>query len=315
MCLIALAWRTHPRYRLVLAANRDEFHARPTLPLDAWRDDPGVIGGRDALHGGGWLALRGRRLAAVTNVRRPGDDTGRTRGALVAEFVRGGSDADPLAAIARDAMTFRPFNLLAYDGRTLSFATNRAEPRGEARFARHAFEPGVHGVSNGALDAPWPKTRALTARLAAWSAIAASRPDDATNDATDHAPDLAPLFAALGDTAIAPDASLPDTGIDLELERFLSPAFIRGERYGTRASTVVLIADDHARIVERRFGPEGVFEGETDLRVAFEDVTFESVAFEDVAFESLPFEGAPIEGAPLDDVAPERQSQRAEPME
>lgn len=291
MCLIALAWRTHPRYRLVLAANRDEFHARPTLPLDAWRDDPQVIGGRDALHGGGWLALRGRRLAAVTNVRRPGDDTGRTRGALVAEFVRGASETDPLAAIARDAMAFRPFNLLAYDGRTLTFATNRAEPRGEARFALHAFEPGVYGVSNGALDAPWPKTQALTARLAAWSAMAASRPGDATDDA----PDLAPLFAALGDTAIAPDASLPDTGIDLELERFLSPAFIRGERYGTRASTVVLIADDHARIVERRFGPEGAFEGETDLRLTF---------------ESLPFEGAPP-----DDVAPQRQSQNEEPTE
>jgi uncharacterized protein with NRDE domain len=69
MCLIAVAWRAHPRYRLVMAANRDEFHARPTLPLAAWTDASAIVGGRDALHGGSWLALRGRRLAAVTNVR------------------------------------------------------------------------------------------------------------------------------------------------------------------------------------------------------------------------------------------------------
>ena len=93
MCLIALAWRTHARYRLILAANRDEFHARPTLPLAAWDDAPDIVGGRDALHGGSWLALRGRRLAAVTNVRRLPEQQGRSRGELVADFVRGDTDA------------------------------------------------------------------------------------------------------------------------------------------------------------------------------------------------------------------------------
>lgn len=259
MCLIALAWRMHPRYRLVLAANRDEFHARPTLPLDAWRDDPQVIGGRDALHGGGWLALRGRRLAAVTNVRRPGDGEGRTRGALVASFVQSAYAADAMAALASQAMDYRPFNLLTCDGETLAFATNRAtDERDGVRFAMRSLAPGMHGVSNGALDAPWPKTAALMARLDDWRASSATHGDE---------PDLAPLFDALADPTIAPDETLPDTGVGMELERFLSPAFIRGEHYGTRASTVALIADDRARIVERRFGPEGVVLGETDLRV------------------------------------------------
>ena len=262
MCLIALAWRAHPRWRLVLAANRDEFHARPTLPLARWTDTPAVVGGRDALHGGGWLALRGARLAAVTNVRRPPEREGRSRGELVADLVRADAPAThALDALAGAAPGFRPFNLLVHDGETLGFATNlpgapRAGEDGRA-FAMRLLAPGVHGVSNGDLDAPWPKTARLMARLDAWLRSA---------DAAGDAPDLAPLFDALADPAAAPDDALPDTGVGLELERLLSPAFIRGARYGTRASTVVLIGAGEARIVERRFGPDGVFEGETDLR-------------------------------------------------
>lgn len=260
MCLIALAWRMHPRYRLVLAANRDEFHARPTLPLDAWHDDPRVIGGRDALHGGGWLALRGRRLAAVTNVRRPGDDAGDTRGALVANFVQGTHAADATTTLATRAAHVRPFNLLSFDGETLTFASNRSiDEHCRMGFAMRPLAPGIHGISNGALDAPWPKTATLMARLDAWRTSPTAHGDS---------PDIAPLFDALADPATAPDESLPDTGVGLELERFLSSAFIRSEHYGTRASTVVLIADDHARIVERRFGTEGQFLGETDLHTA-----------------------------------------------
>jgi len=262
MCLIALAWRAHPRWRLILAANRDEFHARPTLPLARWTDTPGVVGGRDALHGGGWLALRGTRLAAVTNVRRPPEREGRSRGELVADLVRAETPvAQALVALAEEAPAFRPFNLLVHDGETLAFATNlpgvpAAGEDGRA-FATRLLAPGVHGVSNGDLDAPWPKTSVLMARLDDWRRSPASHRD---------APDLAPLFDALADPAAAPDEALPDTGVGLEIERFLSSAFIRSERYGTRASTVVLIGDGEARIAERRFGPDGVFEGNTDLQ-------------------------------------------------
>ena len=266
MCLIALAWRTHPRYRLILAANRDEFHARPTLPLAAWDDAPDIVGGRDALHGGSWLALRGRRLAAVTNVRRLPEQQGRSRGELVADFVRGDSDtAAALHALASADAQYRLFNLLVYDGDTLAFATNRAERANiasEPGIAMRTLASGIHGISNGALDAPWPKTETLMMRLDAWCASAA-------NPSTDPVPDLESLFAALADTTIAADTRLPDTGIGLERERFLSPAFIAHELYGTRASTVVLIADDHAEIVERRFGPEAESFGEARMRIAF----------------------------------------------
>lgn len=264
MCLIALAWRMHPRYRLILAANRDEFHARPTLPLAEWQDAPQVIGGRDALHGGSWLALRGRRLAAVTNVRRPPEQEGRSRGELVADFVR--SDADAAAAmqlLANEATQYRPFNLLIHHGDTLAFASNRHDATSEPGFATRTLDPGIHGVSNGVLDAPWPKTAMLMTRLGDWIASYAAKPS------ADNAPDLEPLFAALADTTTAADDRLPDTGIGLERERFLSPAFIAHATYGTRASTVVLIADDHAEIVERRFGAFGSFLGESRIKADF----------------------------------------------
>ncbi len=264
MCLIALAWHAHPRYRLVLATNRDEFHARPTRPLAAWDDAPDVVGGRDELHGGSWLALRGRRLVAVTNVRRPPEREGLSRGELVAHLVRHDAPAaQALASLAPVAPGYRPFNLLMHDGDTLAYASNlpEAPPDGEdgRRFAMRPLAPGVHGMSNGALDAPWPKTAAAMARLDAWLSSSAAQPDD------DGWPDLEPLFDALADPTQAPDDALPDTGIGLERERFLSSAFIHGDAYGTRASTLVLIADDHARIVERRFGPGGRFDGETRI--------------------------------------------------
>lgn len=262
MCLIALAWRMHPRYRLILAANRDEFHARPTLPLAEWEDAPQIVGGRDALHGGSWLALRGRRLAAVTNVRRPPEQEGRSRGELVADFVR--SDADATAtmrALANEATQYRPFNLLIHDGDGLAFASNSSDTASPGTasgpgFATRMLDSGIHGVSNGALDAPWPKTTMLMAKLGDW--VAAS----AADLSTDNVPDLEPIFAALADTTLAAGDRLPDTGIGLERERFLSPAFIAHPTYGTRASTVVLIGEDRVDIIERRFGPEGSFLGE-----------------------------------------------------
>lgn len=259
MCLIALAWRMHPRCPLILAANRDEFHARPTLPLAEWEDAPQIIGGRDALHGGSWLALRGRRLAAVTNVRRPPQQEGRSRGELVADFVRGDADAAAaMRALADEATQYRPFNLLIHDGDGLAFASNCPDTASfdiESRpgFAMRTLDPGIHGVSNGALDAPWPKTTMLMAKLGEW--VAAS----AADLSTDNVPDLEPIFAALADTTVATDERLPDTGIGLERERFLSPAFIAHPMYGTRASTVVLVAEDRVDIVERRFGPGGSF--------------------------------------------------------
>lgn len=249
MCLIAFAWNAHPRWRLLLAGNRDEFHARPSAALARWDDAP-IIGGRDLEAGGTWLGVTDDgRCCVVTNVRDPRDpQLGASRGLLVSDFLAGNDDAATHAqTLAVHAAEYRPFNLLTFDARAGYYLGNRPGPRAQA------VTPGVHALSNAAFDTPWPKTCALSACVEAWVAAGSD--------------DFTPLFAALADERPAPDVALPDTGVGIELERRLSPAFIRAREYGTRASTVVAI--DHAGhgiIVERRFGPGGVALGETTMR-------------------------------------------------
>ena len=244
MCLISFAWNAHPEYALVLAANRDEFHGRPSAALARWADTPGVAGGRDLREGGSWLALsEGGRLAAVTNVREPHQAAApRSRGALVRDFVSGGETAMAQAArISAAGDAYGPHNLLLWDGAQLVFVSNRNQARPQA------VQPGLHGVSNGPYDAPWPKARRLKARLGEWlSAPGQANPEN-----------LEPLLEALADENGAADGELPQTGVGLELERRLAPAFIRGDAYGTRASTVLLIRrDGRAVLFERSFGPD-----------------------------------------------------------
>lgn len=248
MCLISLSWRAHPRYELVLAANRDEFHHRPTAPAAWWTDASDVFGGRDLSQGGGWLAAsRQRKLAAVTNVRRmvQPDPNAPSRGALIADFMRSTQSAAEFAKRLRGrANAYAGFNLLLYDGETLLYATNHDGFRSER------LTPGMHAVSNAALDTPWPKLVRLRNRMSDWTE------QQQTDDGA--------LFAALANDQIAADAELPDTGVGLELERFLSPAFIRGPQYGTRASSVIALGTDGTlQFAERRFGPGGTPTGET----------------------------------------------------
>lgn len=254
MCLIALAWRAHRRYPLALIANRDEFHARPSAPAGFDPDAGDVYGGRDLVQGGSWLQVSTRgRLAAVTNVRagRAVEDAPRSRGWLVRDFVRGEAPADAAAAVPQPlAREYGRYNLLLWDGDALAFASNHPQPM-------HApVAPGLHAMSNGAFDALWPKSGHATRALAAWLASPASGGDiDGIA--------LAPLFDALADTTAAPDGALPDTGVGLELERALSPPFVRGEHYGTRCSSVVLVGRGHIVFAERRFGPGAAPAGET----------------------------------------------------
>lgn len=250
MCLIAVAWKVHPRYPLALVANRDEAHARPTAPAGRDPEFHEVFGGRDLVQGGGWLMLSTRgRLAAVTNVRvgRHPETAALSRGALVRDFVSGSASAqDYVAALAADASRYGRFNLLAWDGRDLAFASNHPG------FSSRLVEPGVHAMSNGAFDATWPKGMRATRALSAWL--------EANPQAS---PDTSELFEALADTRPAPDEELPDTGVGIELERLLSPPFVRGETYGTRCSTLVLVGADEAAFFERRFGPNAAPAGET----------------------------------------------------
>ncbi|QDH69871.1 NRDE family protein [Marilutibacter alkalisoli] len=255
MCLIALAWKAHPRYRLALIANRDEFHQRPSAAA-GWNPElPDVYGGRDLVQGGGWLMVSTRRrLAAVTNVRAgpAASPAPRSRGALVRGFADSTASTDDwLDALATEAPDHGRFNLLAWDGDTLGFASNHPA------FTRATVAPGLHAMSNGAFDASWPKSGHATRALQEWLDTPA-----AMDRERDDIASLAPLLAALAETTPAPDAELPDTGVGLELERMLSPAFVIGEHYGTRCSTVVLVEDACITFFERRFGPEGVVLGE-----------------------------------------------------
>ena len=253
MCLIALAWRQHSRYRLAIAANRDEAHARPSAPAAIDPRAPWVYGGRDLVQDGSWLQVSTRgRLAAVTNVRNGAavSVAARSRGWLVRDFVRGAQPASGFAAaLGAAGGDYGPFNLLAWDGRDLAFASNAP--------AMHApVTPGLHAMSNGAFDAAWPKSALATRALEDWLAATPAQVDPLSRPAT-----LEPLFAALADTTAARDEALPDTGVGLELERRLSPPFIRDPVYGTRCSTIVLATADGFLFAERRFGPSAAILG------------------------------------------------------
>jgi uncharacterized protein with NRDE domain len=256
MCLIAFAWQVRSRWSLVAIANRDEFHARAATAAEAQPDAPEVYGGRDLQQGGSWLQLSTRRrLAAVTNLRAGAapPSAPRSRGQLVAGFVRGTQEAGAyLEALEPAAAQFGAFNLLLWDGAQLALAGNRPH------FQRQWVAPGVHALSNGPFDAPWPKVRRARAALAGWLA----------DDPARGEPDFLSLFEALADEHIAPDEQLPDTGIGLALERALSPPFVRGERYGTRSSSVVLVGPDVAWFAERRYGPMGASLGSHVQRLA-----------------------------------------------
>ncbi len=250
MCLLAIAWNTHPRWRLVMAGNRDEAHERPTAPLGAWTDRPGVLAGRDLRSRGTWAGIDAAgRMTVVTNVRDPRIVVPQapSRGALAADFLGNGQTAGEYAgAVEAEAGAFAPFNLLVADANVCEYVTNYPHPR------RTILADGIHGLSNGDLDEPWPKTVRLMQVMSDW---VSSRQED---------PDL--LWRGLADEHLAADNDLPDTGVGLERERLLSAAFIRNPVYGTRASTIIAIDHQgHGWISERRFAPDGTLLGETTL--------------------------------------------------
>ena len=244
MCLIVVAWRCRADLPLAVAANRDEWRDRPAEPAHWWPDHPDLLAGRDLKAGGTWMGVtRDGRFAAVTNFRDPSDrrSTARSRGGLVTEFLLA-SESPPayLARIAAQAAEYNAFNLVVGDGASLWYFGSR---EGGAR----PIAPGVHGLSNHVLDEPWPKVVNGCAAM---------------THALEH-PDPTPmLFDMLGSTQPAPDAALPQTGVDLAFERRLSAALITGSDYGTRASTVLLAgADGRIAFEERTRNPDGTEAG------------------------------------------------------
>jgi len=256
MCLILLAWHAHPEYPLIFAGNRDETFERPSAAADFWNDNPGIFGGRDLEKGGTWLGLtRAGRFAAVTNYRDgPGRKPApRSRGELTTGFLQGADKPHAyLSKVAPRAARYGGFSLLVGDRERLSSTSNR-----DAGIVD--LPAGVHGLSNHLLNTPWPKVTRGKQRVTALLGAGESEL-------------IKGLLDALADRTAAPDADLPDTGVGIGRERDLSAAFIAGERYGTRASTVLLISrGDEVVFIERRFGALGSPLGETTRRFALQE--------------------------------------------
>jgi len=246
MCLVLFAYRSHPLYPLLLIANRDEFYRRPSAPAAPWPGaalpGPGaaLVAGRDLEGGGTWAGIARHRAAAVTNVREPGHpqpSRALSRGDIPRDFLAGDQSPQDYAA-GLDGARYRGFNALLFQlgaERELICAGNRHRP--------FAVEPGVHGISNGAPDAPWPKVVNGRARLEQLLRDAGEEVDESSF--------VLPALALLRDTRPAPAADLPHTGVSAELERALSPLFIHIEDgdipatatggYGTRASSVIAV--------------------------------------------------------------------------
>jgi uncharacterized protein with NRDE domain len=254
VCLILLAYHSHPRFPLVVAANRDEWFQRPTAPARFWSDHPEVLAGRDLEQGGTWLGITRRgRFAALTNYRDPANkrDPAPSRGALPSGFLIG--DAEPLDYVERlrsAAHAYNGFNLFAADRDSLAYLSSPG-----ATASR--LGPGIYGLSNGVLDEPWPKV--TKGKTALERALSSSPGPDA-------------LFTVLKDHDIAPDHALPSTGVSLDWERRLSAMHILSEGYGTRSATVVLVdRDGDVEFVERTFDAAGSVAGEVRERFRLAD--------------------------------------------
>lgn len=247
MCLIGLNWQPNSARRLLLVANRDEFHRRPTRPAQTWDESDDCIGGRDLLAGGAWLASNQTgRFAAVTNVRLPSEknvEFEKSRGALVKDFMLSNVTAATFVQTAmRDSQRYAGFNLLACDGEHLFHCNNRSHEINE-------LSAGIHVVSNGSIGDHWPKMETARKLL-----------HTSQNNSVEA------LMRGMADTHIPADEFLPDTGVGKQFERYVAPVFIAGQEYGTRATTVLIHDASGGQFSERRFGPNSVLMGESHFR-------------------------------------------------
>lgn len=249
MCLVVVAWRQDPDCPLIVAGNRDEFHARAAAPAAWWDDPPGILGGRDLEAGGTWLALaQNGRFAVVTNYREgvvhpPGL---RSRGFLVTDYLESHLPA-PAWLRGIDGAQYAGFNLFAFDGETLAFGSNRGAKA-------VALEAGIYGLANAELDAPW--TKVVRARRRMSELVGGGRPNEAS------------LFEMLDDREPGPPAETGDPELPPERARALTAPFVVTPDYGTRCSTVVrAFADGRWTLAERRFAADGSETGRSGFSV------------------------------------------------
>lgn len=232
MCLLFLGRSAHKQYPLILLANRDEFHARPTRRAGFWPDHPAVLAGRDLQAGGTWLGItRGGRWAALTNFREPSTGTfARSRGDIVKDYLTGTASArDYAVRMKQQAGDYDGFNLLLGDPREALWLSNRG---GDIE----RLPEGIVGLSNHLLETPWPKV---------------AHGKRALSDQLDEEPVIDRMFSPLTDQTVY-ERDLPDTGLDEETERLLSSAFISSPAYGTRSSTLVMVDRNNRVYFEER---------------------------------------------------------------
>ncbi len=238
MCLLLLGIDVHPGYKVILAANRDEFYDRPTARAAFWKDSPNLLAGRDLKEGGTWLGItREGRFSAITNYRDPASNKTDvpSRGGLVSRFLLSREAPETyLARLSSKAHQYNGFNLVVGCDHRYHWYSNRG---GEPRF----LAPGIYGICNHLLDTPWPK---VAAAKAGFEKVVSRNPVLGPE----------PFFKLLSDDATPSDEALPNTGVGMEWERILGPVFVQSDTYGTRSSTVLLVSrENHVTLVERTF--------------------------------------------------------------
>lgn len=238
MCIINFSFLKHPNYKLIIAANRDEFFERPTKNAHFWEDEPSILAGRDLSQMGTWLGVsKNGRFAALTNYRDPRLPEVRrySRGEIVRNFLTSTDEANTFASNVKNVKDdYAGFNILLWDGAQFVHYNNIYDEMTNV-------SPGTHSLSNHTLNTPWPKVEKGKSYL-----------HKAINGSDEI--DREELFQFLLDKEQAPDELLPNTGVGLEMERSLSSLFINLPHYGTRASTVVLIdQQNNVQFIERTY--------------------------------------------------------------
>jgi uncharacterized protein with NRDE domain len=240
MCLILFAYKTHPEYQLILAANRDEFYRRPSLPLGFWPEHPQLLAGKDLIGSGTWLGItQTGRLATITNYRDPAAQkpSAPSRGILLKNFLLSGiPPRDYMEKIQEDGSRYNGFNLLVGDRQQLLYYSNRGS-------SVVPLDPGVYGLSNHLLDTAWPKIQKGKQGVRALL----GKKDGVVPEA---------LFELLSDRTVPHWKRFPSTGVSRRWEKILSPMFITSRTYGTRSSSVLLISySGQVVFSERSFYP------------------------------------------------------------
>lgn len=250
MCILFIAVNQHPQFPLIVAANRDEYHARPAQALHSWQDKAGIIAGRDLQAGGTWLGLHQQgRFAALTNIRRPDliRDEAPSRGDLVVDALES-EDSGDYGRSLRAGSQHNPYNLVFGDIQRLYVYSS-------VKRELSLLDTGFHSISNGEPDAAWPKMQRGVQMLE--QAVAAKKLEESA------------LLAMMRDNTRAPDRFLPNTGVGIEAERLLSPIYIEGEDYGTRTTSLLFLNQHSYRFLEQNYNADGSDAGSSCLEGNF----------------------------------------------